>query len=395
MAERRVRSMFLRMVLRSLGLRRSRVTVSLLALVVGTSVVSALASLYYEIDVKMARELRVYGANLALVPREPGGYLHDRDVDAAKRALDGERVIGFSPYLLGVVRLESQPVVAVGLWPDEMKRINPNWEVDLVGPGDPAQNRGGGLLAGANVAEKLALEKGGEVRIEAWDRGVSNTFSDGSRGAPAARMRVEGIVRAGGPGDDQVYVSLPDLQELLGRPHRANLAYLSLAGTSEYVQEQARRLGLALPGVLVRPVRRITEAESRILGKIRSLVYLVAAVILLSTLSCVSSTMMATIVERKHEIALKKALGAETRHIAKEFAAEALLLGGAGGILGYGLGLGLAQIMALQVFRSLVSFRLTILLGAFAVACAVAAVASLLPVRAVASVEPAVVLKGQ
>src|SRR6266567_4669550 len=55
----------------------------------------------------------------------------------------------------------------------------------------------------------------------------------------------------------------------------------------------------------------------------------------------VINTMLMAVGERVREIGLKKAVGARTRHLLREFVAEAALMGALGGVVGYALGLAL------------------------------------------------------
>ncbi len=80
--------------------------------------------------------------------------------------------------------------------------------------------------------------------------------------------------------------------------------------------------------------------------------FLVTAIILVITILCVVTTMVSLVEERRKEIALFKALGARDGEIIRFFLSEVLLIGTVGGIVGYGLGLLLAQIISKSVFAS-------------------------------------------
>ncbi|BCJ64933.1 ABC transporter permease [Polymorphospora rubra] len=61
----------------------------------------------------------------------------------------------------------------------------------------------------------------------------------------------------------------------------------------------------------------------------------------------IANTMVVSVVERRGEIGLRRALGAMPRHIATQFLVEALTLGAAGGIAGAAVGVAAAAVLAL------------------------------------------------
>ncbi|MFN8022478.1 MAG: FtsX-like permease family protein [Acidimicrobiales bacterium] len=60
----------------------------------------------------------------------------------------------------------------------------------------------------------------------------------------------------------------------------------------------------------------------------------------------IANVMVIAVIERRTEIGLRRALGATKAHIRRQFLTEALLLAGAGGLVGVGLGAGVTAIYA-------------------------------------------------
>lgn len=368
--------MYARLVNNSLLRRRSRLATSLIALAIGAAVVAGLASVYLDIPAKLGRAMRNYGANLVLSPRSPGAYLAEDELAMVRGILPEDRLVGLAPYLYGLVRVGDKRLVLAGTRFDEVRAISPYWQVTGRWASD-------GAMVGEEAAARLALRVGEELTLVEEKTGRR------------ARVNIQGIVRTGGQEDYQIFVPLRLAQDLLGLPGKVSLAHASLVGGVSELEKWSSRLEREMPAVAAGPLRQVAQAEEAVLGKIRSLVFLAVLLILLLTLLCVANTMVAVASERRKEVGLKKAIGAQDRDILQEFFGEAAVLGLAGGSLGGGLGYLFAQAVGKSVFGSGVSFYPGVLLLALVTSLAVAGVCSLIPAKMAAAVEPAVVLRGE
>src|SRR6204780_5377998 len=63
-------SMFLRMLTRAAVLRRGRAASALLAMVVAAAVATAMLNLYVDVQAKLRKEFRNYGANIVVVGKD-------------------------------------------------------------------------------------------------------------------------------------------------------------------------------------------------------------------------------------------------------------------------------------------------------------------------------------
>src|SRR2546425_10053264 len=63
-------SMFLRMLVRAAVLRRGRAASALLAMVVAAAVATAMLNLYVDVQAKLRKEFRNYGANVVVVAKD-------------------------------------------------------------------------------------------------------------------------------------------------------------------------------------------------------------------------------------------------------------------------------------------------------------------------------------
>ena len=110
----------------------------------------------------------------------------------------------------------------------------------------------------------------------------------------------------------------------------------------------------------------------------------------------VVNTMIMAVTERFREIGLKKAVGAHTIHILREYLAEAVLIGFLGGAIGYLLGLGLTTLLnTLGKNSNFELFLVTPALTALALGFAVAlgALAGVIPALRAARLDPVTALR--
>ena len=366
--------MFFIMVANSLLRRRARMAIALLAVAVGATIISGMITVYKEVPEQMGRAFRAYGANLLILPGKDAGVIHEEDVSAVSKALSDYEVVGITPFLYDTLLINHQTVMAGGTDFDVLQEVSPYWQVRGAWP-TPGEKE---ILLGAEFASKLRVNPGDTISVS------------GGEGSIVSDYRVSGIVRTGGNEENFVFVSLPDLQRIKGRAGELSLAQVSVvAGQDETkIHEQ-------VPNVEPQLVKQIAKSEGTVLGKLQALVLIVTIVVLVLTLICVSTTMMAIVTERRREIGLKKALGADNRHIVAEFFGEGCLLGALGGILGSGFGYLFAQSVSMNVFGRGIEFSPMIVVVALVMSIFVTGLASLLPVRIATNVDPAIILRGE
>ena len=104
--------MFMRMLVRAAVLRRGRAVSALFAMVVAAAVATAMLNLYIDVQAKLRREFRNYGANIVLVGKD--GASLPADALARAESVLGKRGV-LAPFGLVVARASGgQPVVVAG-----------------------------------------------------------------------------------------------------------------------------------------------------------------------------------------------------------------------------------------------------------------------------------------
>lgn len=236
-------------------------------------------------------------------------------------------------------------------------------------------------LSGATVTSTAVVEALNTARA-----------ADANAQPRTTRYRVTGILVTGGEEEGYVFMSTDDLQTLTGED-RLDVAELSIS--ADEAQLNAYAEALTDDGVTARLVKRVTKSETAVLGKLQGLVFLVTVVVLILTMICVSTTMMAVVSERRREIGLRKALGASDNSIRGEFLGEGVFLGLLGGALGAVLGFAFAQVVSVNVFNSSITFQPLLLPATVLVSIVIAAASCLMPIKRAVAIDPAIVLKGE
>jgi putative ABC transport system permease protein len=383
--------MFWRVLWRLMSASRARLAVALIALVSGAAIVSAFASLEFDLDRKLTEQFRTLGPNIVVAPPRASGAagdaaLLDEGVWPASEAVGESRVVAAAPLLYFIARAQDpasgreRQLVAAGTLLERLERMNPSWSIaGGKGPGPPAVGPAS-CLVGRNVARQFRLAPGSPFELRYGDR--------------AAALDVTGIVTAGGAEDDQVFLPLGLAQPLAGEAGKISVVEMNLSGTPEELEAALARFRRALPGTDVRPISQLTSGEAHLVRRIHLLVLATIVMILVLTVLGVLATMAALAAERRADVGLMKAIGGPMRRVMRLFLAEVAILGGLGGLIGYPVGVALSRWIGERVFGVHISIRpevlpltLVLMLGA--------ALAGAFPLRMLGRVQPAVILRGE
>jgi putative ABC transport system permease protein len=368
-------SMFLRMLVRAAVLRRGRALSALVAMVVAAAVTTAMLNLYVDVQAKLQREFRNYGANIILTARD-GASLPADALSRVESVLSGRGVA--APFALVVARTSSgQPVVVAGTDFDRVRQLDRWWSVSNW-PSAPQQ-----VLVGVRAAS-VVTSNGQSLNDQPFDLSFQGRI---------IHLTSAGTVQTGAAEDGRVYLSLADFVSWTGvQPSTIEVA---ASGAPDEIAADMRQLEQAIPAADVRPVRQIMEGEARVLGKTRATLLAATALIILTAALCVLATLMGWVFDRRRDFAIMKALGASDRLLNGFFAAEAAALGAAGAVIGFVLGIGIAAWIGRVNFHAAVSPRFSILPFVLAGSIVVTLLAAILPISMLRRVQPAVILRGE
>ncbi|HVI08233.1 MAG TPA: FtsX-like permease family protein [Candidatus Binatia bacterium] len=363
-------SMFLRMLVRAAVLRRGRAGSALLAMIVAAAVTTAMLNLYVDVQAKLRREFRNYGANIVVVAKD-GASLPPEAFAQVESAVAGRGVI--APFAMVVARtIDGQPVVVAGTDFERVRQLNRWWSVSNW-PSASHQ-----ALVGMRALPVVSPKSQG-FQLAFQGREIQLTPG--------------GTVQTGAAEDSRVYLSMADFVSWTGvQPSTIEVA---ANGSPEDVSAIMAQIQKTVPEAEVRPVRQIMEGEARVLGKTRATLLAAAALIILTAALCVLSTLMGWVFDRRRDFAIMKSLGASDGLLNGFFAAEAAALGAAGAAIGFVVGIGIAAWIGRVNFHAPVAPRLGVLPLVLAGSMAVTLLSAILPISLLRRVQPAVILRGE
>lgn len=366
--------MFLRLVLESVRRRIKSRAAALASVSLGAGAASGLVILLIGIGDRVSEEFRSHDANIEILPRERPL------VEADLRKLLSSDNRWANQFRFGVPELEVERFgyTILGREPD------PRWQVE----GKP------GVMAGIS----LGIPPGTTISV----------------GRP---LVVTGVVSTGGPEDAQIIVPLRTAQEIAGTPGRISRLLVSALVTPEtdefkqfnvkdkhfsdaqiekmmctpFPTNVAREYATALDAD-ARVLRRVAENEGTVLRRINRVVGILAGAAILSACLSVLATAMTSVIDRRKEIGLLKALGATDGMMVALFLGEALLLAVPGSLLGYLIGLGAAKWMSRSLFGVGVPGSAGVYLVTLATALVIVGLGVAGPLRRVVRLEPRRVL---
>jgi putative ABC transport system permease protein len=361
--------MFLRMLVRAAVLRKSTAISALTATIIAAAAASAMLNLFVDVQAKLRKEFRNFGANI-VIEAQSGHSFGPDSLQKIQSQVNGRgRAVAFA---YTVARTSSdQPLVVAGTDFELVQKLDPWWSVSTW------PKRPGEALIGTKAARLFPGNAPIELRYQ--DRNISLTQT--------------GTVNTGAGEDSRVYISLRDFESWTGLD--PSVVEVAAAGTSAEVSSLLAQLQRELPGADVRAVRQVTEGEANVLGKTRSTLLWSSAFIVSTAALCVLATLMGWVFDRRRDFAIMKALGASDRLIALFVAGEAAVLGTSGAVLGFLAGTGIAAWIGRANFHAPVTPRLSVFPPVLAGCLLITLLATLVPLRLLRRIQPAMILRGE
>ena len=427
--------MFWRMILRTLSRQKSKMLMIAFTVVLGVSLSTAMMNVMLGVGDKVNRELKVYGANITVRHKEAAlmndlyglseglgvtdKFLFEEDVLKLKSIFWGFNIIDFAPMLDGRAVVNGAEVPLVGTWVEKHAVLNTGEEVhtglkalrnwwhkgfqgEWLGESDD-----GFVMAGSLLAQRLGLKAGDTVTLA--HNGREKT------------VVVKGIFTDGGAADEQLLGRLKMVQELMGLPGKVSKIEVSALTTPDndlarkaaqdprslspdeyetwyctaYVSAICHQIQEVVRDGVARPVRQVAESEGTILSKTTLLMILITILSSIGSALAISNLITASVIERSQELGLLKALGAHNWQIASLVLVEVMLTSLFGGVFGYFLGIGFAQIIGHTVFGSSIEIAQMVIVIIAVILFFVTLLGSIPAIRYLMNLKPTEVLHGK
>ena len=417
--------------------QRGKMLLIAFTIALGASLATGMLNVMMDVGDKVNQELKTYGANIVVKPKNASllsdiyelddgqelnaSYLREDELGKLKTIFWAFNIVDFTPFLDTTATLpDGSTAKMVGTWFNHHLELPTGEQLDAGVVGmrtwwdvtegrwldEKDENAMDEIMVGTELAERKGWHTGDTVLLTA------------SRGTH--EVTVAGIYDAGGDEDSQIFATLDLVQELTDRENKVASIEVSAITTPDndlarraaknpqalsshdyetwyctaYVSAICYQIQEAITDSIASPVRQVAESEGAILEKTQLLMILITALSLVGAALGISNLVTASVMERAQEIGLLKAIGAKDRSITGVIIVEILITALIGGIAGYFLGFGFAQLIGHSVFGSAIEMKLLVIPIVAALIFLVTMAGSMPAIRMVLRLRPAEVLHG-
>ncbi len=429
--------MFLRMLRGALFRQWKKMLMIAFTIALGASLATSMLSVMLDVGEKVNQELKAYGANITVVPKENSVvsdlyeiegedntdvYLHEDELGKIKTIFWAFNIVDYAPFINVKGTLDDGTELdVIGSWFNHHMDLPTGESLDAgivslrswweIAEGDWYDEQTSTVKNGAMVGTALAEREG-------WSVGDTIHIT-GEKGN--GDFTIVGIIDSGGEEDEQIFAALDPVQELAGLdgcidsievsalttpdnelaekaakdPSSLTVAQYETWYCTAYASAICYQIQEVITDSVASPVRQVADSEGAILEKTELLMILITILSLIGAALGICNLVTASVMERSAEIGLMKAVGAHNGAITLLILAEITVTTIIGGIVGYFAGFGLAQVIGQTVFGSAITMR-TMVIPIVAVLIILVTLAGSIPaIRAIARMDPTEVLHGK
>ena len=397
-----------KLIWKELWQRPTAMATCLLAIMLGVTALVAIRSVTVFSDRAVAKQMSELGANVLLLPKSASlqdYYAADASGDTLPEEYATQLLLAdvagvehIAPKLSVKAELDGKDITLTGILPQSEFDAQATWngvQAFKKSCGSSACKKRAVVDAGTRSAPE-SLAKGRFVNEIAKDEAIVGADAAQEFGIASGQrfsllgesFRVVGVMPATGTVDDsRVFAHLHTVQRLAKAGETVNVIEI-MACCEDVAGGLVGQLRELFPEAKVLTITQVVDTQVAVNRLMTRLSYLFFAILLVVGVASIAGTMFANVTERRREIGTLMALGATPSLVARLFLGKALLIGLAGGAIGYVCGTALA--VGLGPNWAGVAVRPVPSLAAVAVllAATVALVSSYLPARRAALIDP-------
>ena len=428
--------MFFRMIFGTLFRQWKKMLMIAFTIALGASLATAMLSVMLDVGDKVNQELKTYGANITVVPKEnsvvnslyeveDGGtavaYLREDELGKIKTIFWAFNIVDYAPFINTKVSIGGTEADAVGTWFNHHMELPTGeqldagvtsmrswWEVtDGKWLDEQTADNANYAMIGTALAQKLGVKAGDTVHI-------SGSASD-------ADITIAGVFDAGGDEDEKIFMPLDTAQSLGDLDGKIDSIEVSAITTPDnelavkaakdpksltisqyetwyctaYASSICYQIQEVITDAVASPVRQVADSEGAILEKTELLMLLITILSLIGAALGICNLVTASVMERSAEIGLMKAIGAQNAAVSGLVLTEIISTAVVGGVVGFFAGWGFAQIIGHTVFGSSIEMR-AVVIPLVAVLVLIVTLAGCIPaIRMMLRLSPCEVLHGK
>ena len=428
--------MFIRMIRGAFVRQWKKMLMIAVTIALGASLATGMLNVMMDVGDKINQELKTYGANITVVPKSSSvlsnlyeledadpaqtAYLLESELGNIKTIFWAFNIVDFAPFIDTTVSLPSgSEVKLVGSWFNHhlelptgetldtgIQNLRTWWDVEGVWLDEQAE-QGDAAMVGSVLAQRENIAVGDTIRVST-DYGTRE-------------LTVVGIFNSGDGEDEQIFAPMELVQELGNTdgyltsievsalttpdnelaikaardPGSLTIAQYELWYCTAYASSICYQIQEVITDSVASPVRQVASSEGAILEKTELLMILITILALVGSALGISNLVTASVMERSNEIGLLKALGAQNRAISGLVLTEIIITAVVGGVAGYFIGFGFAQIIGRSVFSSAIEMKSMVIPIVAVLVLAVTLAGSIPAIRMLLRLRPTEVLHGR
>lgn len=393
------------LVIKELWHRKSQLVSGLLAITLGIAVIVGIRSISVVSEKAVAVNLDNLGANILVLPQAASvDNYYSSDIDAPTFPEDYvEKIVNstlpgvdnMSPKLTRRIKIGNENIVLTGILPKSEIASKPIWQQSgLIGTSLLASCAPATEAKPAQYTDEKLQRKGIDT-LAGYDCFIGSAVAlrlNAKENSTLAIMDksftvVKVLPETGTVDDDRVFANLHTIQELLGTGEQ--ISAIEIMGCCNAISEGLLgKLRNILPDTRITTINQIvsTQIETNRLMKKISIIFLV--IILFVGSISIGNYIWANVNERHREIGILRMIGYHKRHIYLIFILKALIMGVAGGIVGYLLGTVLAIWLGPQFANIKVVAIYSLLAVSIVLSVSISILGSIIPAYLAGKIEP-------